>query len=116
MATPHALEVGGRLVPLDQDDHLCRLDDWSREVAHALAHRDDITLGPTHWLVIDAARAFYRDYRLVPANRPLVRYLRERSGREIGSSRSLMTLFPGRQSPARIVARIAGLPRPPNCD
>jgi TusE/DsrC/DsvC family sulfur relay protein len=39
--------------------------------------------------------------------------LRERIGRDAGNSIYLLQLFPG--NPAKVVAKVGGLPRPTNC-
>ncbi|MEQ9003373.1 MAG: TusE/DsrC/DsvC family sulfur relay protein, partial [Pseudomonadales bacterium] len=74
---------------------------------------DGIELGDEHWALIRLIRDFYRDYQVSPAMRVLVKQVRERLGAERGNSIYLMQLFPG--SPAKRLARIAGLPRPTNC-
>ena len=98
----------------DQEGFLCDLADWSREVAVELAARDGITLTDDHWEVINLVRDYYRDYKLFPSNRVLVKRIGETFGKEKGNSIYLMSLFTGR--PVRVIAKVAGLPKPPNCD
>ena len=50
---------------------------------------------------------------LSPAMRPLAKYIKLHLGAEKANSIYLMQLFP--QSPAKYLAKIAGLPRPENC-
>ena len=102
-----------KLPPLDKDGFLANLDDWNRDVAHQLAHMEGIELNQAHWEVLDALRDFYREFELSPAMRPLTKYLKQQLGTDKASSIYLLTLFPG--SPAKIAAKIAGLPRPENC-
>ena len=45
--------------------------------------------------------------------RVLVKRVKADLGADLGTSIALMKLFPG--SPAKLVARIGGLPRPTNC-
>jgi tRNA 2-thiouridine synthesizing protein E len=45
--------------------------------------------------------------------RILVKIVKQKVSLEKGNSIHLLTLFPG--SPAKIAAKIAGLPRPTNC-
>lgn len=101
------------LPALDNDGFLQNLNDWTPEVANALAARDGITLTAAHWEVLNALRDFYAEFDLSPAMRPLTRYLKEKLGAEKATSIYLLTLFPG--SPAKVAARLAGLPRPENC-
>lgn len=98
---------------LDKDGFLINLDDWNEDVAQALAASENIELTDAHWEIINLLRHFYEEFELSPAMRPLSRYIRERLGADKASSIYLMTLFPG--SPAKLAAKIAGLPRPENC-
>lgn len=101
------------LPPRDNEGYLVDLSDWNESVAAALAAAEGIELGDEHWALIRLIRDFYRDYQVSPAMRVLVKQVRERLGAERGNSIYLMQLFPG--SPAKRLARIAGLPRPTNC-
>jgi tRNA 2-thiouridine synthesizing protein E len=82
-------------------------------VAACLARREGIELTPAHWEILNIARDFYAEYEISPAMRPLVKWVRERLGADKGSSIHLLTLFP--DSPAKLCAKLAGLPRPTNC-
>jgi tRNA 2-thiouridine synthesizing protein E len=97
----------------DSEGFLLDLDDWNEDVARRLAAEEDLQLGDAHWELITLIRAFYAAYHVSPAMRVLVKQVRERLGEDKGSSRYLMAQFPG--SPAKRLARIAGLPRPTNC-
>ncbi|WP_028292792.1 TusE/DsrC/DsvC family sulfur relay protein [Oceanobacter kriegii] len=101
------------LPPVDKDGFLVNLADWTPEVAQQLALADNIELTPEHWEIIEQLQAFYREFDLSPAMRPLSKYLKANLGPEKASSIYLLKLFPG--SPAKLGARIAGLPRPENC-
>ncbi|NBB09651.1 TusE/DsrC/DsvC family sulfur relay protein [Pseudomonas sp. SLFW] len=107
------LIVNGRTLPLDKDGYLEDLHDWSREVAEALALEEDIVLKPEHWEILDLLRAFYAEYQLSPATRPLVKYTAQKLGAEKGNSLHLNRLFNG--TPAKLAAKLAGLPKPTNC-
>lgn len=107
------LEVAGKTVELDDDLCLVRLADWNEQVAHALAAQEGIELTAAHWQVLHAVRDFYREFDLSPANRALVKYLAQRFGKEVGNSLHLNSLFKG--TPAKLAARLAGLPKPANC-
>jgi tRNA 2-thiouridine synthesizing protein E len=109
----NALKVNGRSIALDKDGNLEHLDDWSAEVAEALARKVDITLTPEHWEILEVLRAFYAEYQLSPATRPLVKYTALKLGAEKGNSLHLNRLFNG--TPAKLAAKLAGLPKPTNC-
>ena len=103
----------------DSEGYLCNLNDWSEEAAIVLAHESHITLTAAHWEVVHALRAFYAAFGLSPAMRPFCKYLKEQLGQEKSGSIYLLQLFPAQanrtESPAKIAARIAGLPKPDNC-
>ena len=100
-------------IATDAEGYLRDLSQWSPLVAEALARDAGVTLGTDHWRLIEVVRAFYRETGVSPAMRPLVKLARERLGDEFGSSIALMQLFPG--NPAKLVAKVGGLPRPTNC-
>ncbi|WP_207061138.1 TusE/DsrC/DsvC family sulfur relay protein [Motiliproteus sp. SC1-56] len=107
------IEVEGATVELDREGFLRDLHQWSRQVAVELARREQIDLGDEHWEIIDLLRSFYKEYKVSPAMRILVKQAGIKLGREKGSSLHLLRLFPG--SPAKVASKIAGLPKPTNC-
>jgi tRNA 2-thiouridine synthesizing protein E len=50
---------------------------------------------------------------LSPATRPLIKYTATKLGPEKGNSLHLNRLFKG--TPAKLAAKLAGLPKPTNC-
>jgi len=101
---------------LDREGYLRELEAWSPEVAAWLAEREGIGLGEAHWEIVQLLRDFYAEFGRAPNNRALVNAVKRELGPEKERSIYLLELFPGRESPAKIAARIAGLPRPANCD
>lgn len=101
-------------VETDKEGFLRNLSDWNETVAAALARSEDIELTGEHWEIIELAREYYETYHLSPATRVLVKITGERFGADKGRSIHLMKLFSGK--PAKLVSKIAGLPKPPNCD
>lgn len=101
---------------LDAEGYLCRLSDWTPELAVQLAKSSGIELTEQHWQLVYLIRSFYAEFQLSPGMRPLVGYAREQLGPEVGRSIHFMQLFRGEESPAKVLARISGLPRPVNCD
>ena len=97
----------------DSEGFLRNLADWDEDTAKELAKAEAIDLTSAHWEVITALRLFYDAHRLAPANRALVALIKRELGAEKGQSRYLMKLFGG--SPAKIAAKVAGLPKPENC-
>ena len=97
----------------DKEGFLVNLDQWSQDVARNIARDEGIELDERHWEIVDLLRQFYNDYEISPVMRVLVKAVKETLGPDKGSSIYLMQLFPG--SPAKLAAKIAGLPRPTNC-
>ena len=109
----NSMTVGARAIELDKDGFLVDLDDWSHDVASALAAAEDIELTPEHWEVLDLLRSFYAEFQLSPATRPLIKYTALKLGADKGNSLHLNKLFKG--TPAKLAAKLAGLPKPTNC-
>ena len=99
---------------LDAEGFLRDLSKWSPSVAELIAERDAIDLGDAHWEIIELQRNYYETYKITPVTRVLIKIVREALGPEKGNSIYLMKLFTGK--PAKISAKIAGLPKPANCD
>ncbi|MDD1507621.1 TusE/DsrC/DsvC family sulfur relay protein [Pseudomonas sp. CNPSo 3701] len=108
-----ALIVNDRSIELDKDGYLLELQDWSGEVAAALAAREQLDLSAEHWEILELLRAFYAEFQLSPANRPLIKYVALKLGPDKGNSLHLNRLFNG--APAKLAAKLAGLPKPTNC-
>lgn len=107
------LVVADREIPLDPEGYLVDLADWSPAVAECLAVEEGLTLTAEHWEVLEVLRDFYSRFEQAPAMRPLVKSVGRALGPDKGRSIHLMRLFPG--SPAKLAARLAGLPKPANC-
>ena len=101
------------MLSVDKEGFLLELSDWNPTAAEELAAQDDIQLTDAHWEIINCVRQFYAEFELSPAMRPLSKYLRQQLGAEKSGSIYLLQLFPG--SPAKLAAKIAGLPKPDNC-
>lgn len=100
-------------IELDKEGFVVDLSLWNKEIAAILAGNENIKLTPEHWEVLTALREFYNQYQLSPAMRPLIKYLKQVLNKPELNSIYLLKLFPG--SPAKIAAKIAGLPKPDNC-
>lgn len=107
--TPLTLEQ----ITTDADGFLADFHAWNEAIAAAFASAENIQLTADHWQLIYLVRDFYRQYEQSPAMRPLVKYVGQQLGQAKGNSIYLLRLFPG--SPAKIISKIAGLPRPENC-
>ncbi len=109
----NGLIINGISVAVDQEGFLVDLNDWSEPVAEALANAEGITLQAEHWEILRVLREFYQEFQLSPATRPLIKYTALKLGPERGNSMHLNRLFKG--TPAKLAAKLAGLPKPSNC-
>ena len=107
------LQVNAQSIALDKEGYLLDLNDWSPAAAEALAAREDLHLSAEHWEVLQLLRTFYTEYQLSPATRPLIKYVALHLGVDKGNSLHLNRLFKG--TPAKLAAKLAGLPKPTNC-
>ena len=101
------------LPPLDSDGFLLDPATWSESVAETFAGQEGITLDDRHLEILQVLRRYFSQHEHSPAMRALVSLVRRELGVEKGRSVYLLGLFPG--SPAKLAARIAGLPRPEHC-
>lgn len=97
----------------DSEGFLEDINTWSKDLAISIARSENINLTDKHWQVIYAARKFHQEFDLSPEMRPLVKWVGQQIGDDKGNSIYLLTLFPG--SPAKLVSKISGLPKPLNC-
>lgn len=107
------LIIDDRTIALDKDGYLADLSDWSTLVAETLAAREELSLSQEHWEILHLMRDFYTEFQLSPATRPLIKYVALKLGPEKGNSLHLNRLFKG--TPAKLAAKLAGLPKPTNC-
>jgi tRNA 2-thiouridine synthesizing protein E len=97
----------GSEVAVDGDGHLANREDWSRELASAIAVEEGVAeLGERHWLVLDFMRKVFDE----TGDAPSIRKLTKESG---VTTKELYALFP--KGPAKKAAKIAGLPKPTGC-
>jgi tRNA 2-thiouridine synthesizing protein E len=94
-------------VELNDEGFFLHPEQWTEEMVPELARREGIDpVTDAHWQVIRFMRAEY----LAKGTGPTVRVLGKTSGISI---KELYELFP--KGPAKIAARIAGIPKPRGC-
>lgn len=97
----------GVIVDVNDEGFFEHPEQWTREIAEELARADGIPeLTDRHWQVIDFMRAEY----FAKGTGPTVRVLGKASGVSV---KELYRLFP--KGPAKMAARIAGIPKPKGC-
>ena len=100
-------------IETDSEGYLKDTTLWSEGLAAAIAANEGIELSPEHWEILILVRSFYDQFQLSPANRPLIKFIASTLGPEKGNSLHLNRLFNG--APAKLAAKLAGLPKPTNC-
>jgi tRNA 2-thiouridine synthesizing protein E len=90
-------------------DHTQWTEQWATQIA--LDHQLELT--QVDFDIINALRNFYIEFDLSPPMRPLVKIVKTKVNPEYGTSIWLMQRYG--ESPARVLALLAGLPKPKNC-
>ena len=99
--------ITGVEVEVDDEGYFKHPDEWNQDMAPMLAREAGIDeLTAEHWKVID----FMRSEQLHKGSAPSVRALGKTSGVSI---KELYQLFP--KGPAKVAAKIAGIPKPRGC-
>jgi len=99
--------IAGAQVELNDEGFLVDPSQWNEEVAVELARREGIDpLTDRHWQVIRFMRAEYE----AKGTGPTVRVMGKTSGVPV---KELYQLFP--KGPAKLAAKIAGIPKPRGC-
>ena len=94
-------------VDVDAEGFLTDPDQWNETIAEAIARDNGIgELTERHWLVV----RFMRDRYLATGTAPSIRSLGKESGVAI---KELYQLFP--KGPAKLAAKIGGIPKPKGC-
>ena len=100
-------ELAGKTIQFDSDGHMAKREEWSEDVALALAQDEGIdALTDRHWIVLNFMRTEFD----AKGDAPSIRKLTKESG--VGT-KELYELFP--KGPAKKAAKIAGLQKPKGC-
>ena len=108
-----ALEVGGKSVDVDEEGYLVNRDEWTDDIAKAIAVEEKLDMSDSHWEVVNFLREYYEEYQIAPAVRVLTKAIGKKLGKDKGNSKYLYELFP--YGPAKQACKIAGLPKPTGC-
>jgi len=94
-------------VDLDREGFMTNAAEWNDRIAEELAAESGIAeLTDRHWLVV----RFMRERYLATGSAPSIRSLGKESGVPV---KELYELFP--KGPAKLAARIGGIPKPKGC-
>lgn len=112
------IEIGGKTIETDEEGYLRNPDDWSDQVAEAMAYQqaqqDGVTLTETHWGLIHYFRDYYQENKVHPTMHKLVESLGKHHGEHFHDhkvyEKFLYELFP--HGPVQELCKLAGLPKP----
>lgn len=102
------IDVNGRPVELNEEGFLAHPEEWTEEIASALARAEEglEALTSDHWAVIRFIRQHYLEKNLAP----MVRAVCKTTGLPL---MRIYDLFPS--GPAKGACKLAGLPKPDGC-
>jgi dissimilatory sulfite reductase related protein len=99
--------IAGQAIEVDDEGFLADPQQWTREIGAEIARENGIPeLTDRHWQVVD----FMRDRYLTDGAAPSIRTLGKASGVPV---KELYALFP--KGPAKLAAKIGGIPKPRGC-
>lgn len=99
--------IAGVAVEVDGDGFLQKPEQWNREIGAEIARDAGIAeMTDKHWQVVE----FMRNRYLETGSAPSIRALGKESGVPI---KELYQLFP--KGPAKLAAKIGGIPKPRGC-
>jgi dissimilatory sulfite reductase related protein len=100
-------EIAGTAVERDAEGFLVEPSQWNRDIGAEIARENGIDeMTPAHWQVVE----FMRNRYLETGAAPSIRSLGKESGVPI---KELYQLFP--KGPAKLAAKIGGIPKPRGC-
>jgi len=99
--------IAGATVEVDDEGFLLEPGQWTREIGAAIASDSGVAeMTDRHWQVVD----FMRETYLRDGAAPSIRTLGKASGVPV---KELYGLFP--KGPAKLAAKIGGIPKPRGC-
>lgn len=103
-----SFELDGKTIETNPQGYLANPDDWSEDMARALAAAESIELTDRHWDVINYLRnEFYNNRESQPNTRAIIKAMSDAWGDKVKQG-DLYALFP--LDPSKQGGRIAGLP------
>ena len=100
------ITFAGIPVPVNDEGFFEDPNTWTPAMAEEMARADGIELNEQHWTVLNFLRKEYFE----KGTGPTVRVLGKTSGVSV---KELYLLFP--KGPAKMAARLAGIPKPKGC-
>jgi dissimilatory sulfite reductase related protein len=90
----------------DGDGYLVDRDQWTPEIAHAMAKADEVELDDTKWAHILKAREYFDTHAVVPPIRKFAKY--------VGEDQKVMFKL-WMTGPMKPITKYGGLPKPTGC-
>ena len=101
------VEFKGKKFEVDEDGFMEEPDQWSEDVARALATTEDVAeLTEDHWKLIHYLRDYFKQYGIAP----MIRKLCKETGFPL---KKVYEMFPS--GPAKGACKVAGLAKPTGC-
>lgn len=101
------IELGGRMLEVDEDGFIADPALWDEKVALSLALTEGVeALTETHWKLVNYLREYYLKYNIAP----MIRKVCKDTGLPL---KQIYELFPS--GPAKGACKVAGLPKPTGC-
>jgi TusE/DsrC/DsvC family sulfur relay protein len=101
------MELGGKMLEVDEDGFIADPAQWDEGVAASLAQTEGVDdLTETHWKLVHYLREYYLKYNIAP----MIRKLCKDTGLPL---KQIYELFPS--GPAKGACKVAGLPKPTGC-
>ena len=98
--------IAGAELEVDKEGFLQKPEQWTEDIGLEIANAHGIQMTDRHWQVAKFMRQRYLD----TGTAPTIRTLGKESGVEI---KELYQLFP--KGPAKLAAKIGGIPKPKGC-
>ena len=104
-----SIEVNGTTLETTESGFLVNQEEWTTDVAQAIAAKESLTLTDEHWDLINFLREeFFDNGGNQPNTRNMVKAMQKKWPDKQVDSKMLYTLFPG--DPSKQAGRVAGLP------
>ncbi len=88
------LQVNGQSIRLDREGFLLEPADWNKDVACAIAEKENIEMTDAVWEVVQFVRDYYEERQSVPEHRILLKELRDRHGKEKATRKYVYNMIP----------------------
>ena len=90
----------------DGDGYLTNMNDWTPEIARAMAEADNFDLNDERWEQIMKAREYYDEHAVVPPIRKFSKYCDD-------DQKTMFKLW--MTGPMKPITKYGGLPKPTGC-